>query len=169
MRECTPSAPISASPCDPGAVLAQHGDAVRVLLEAGDARIQSDGIRRSSLDGIQQDAMQVGPVDHEIGRAIALARDRAEIEQLPGFAGAPEPDFLAGRLAPDLFQGGFEPEREQRMRAIRRDLNAGADFCEFAGLLDHADPQAAPDQRQRRGQAADAGTCDQDRGGSGHG
>src|SRR5688572_20994624 len=98
--------------------------------------------------------MQVGTVDHEIGGAIALTRNRAEIEKLPGLARAPEPDLLAGGFTPDFLERGFEAEREQGVRTIGRYLHAGADLGEFARLFDHADTKAAPQKGQRRGEAA---------------
>ena len=106
--------------------------------------------------------VQVGAMDHEIGRAVARDRLRAEIEQLPGLARVPEPDFFAGRLAPDLAQRSFQPEREQHARAVRRNLHARAELGEFARLLVDLDVVAVAQQRERGREAADARADDQD-------
>src|SRR3954466_8592092 len=112
------------------AVRKMQRDAAAVILEAGTPRIKPDRIRLNRAPPVDQQAMQVGAVDHEIGRAIARDRLGAEVEQLPGLARIPEPDFLAGRLAPGVAQRGFEAERTQYARAVRRDLHARAKLGE---------------------------------------
>ena len=150
------------------AVVAKERDGTIVLFESCGSHAERYAIRRGDCHRLDQDAMQIGAMDHEIGRAVTLARYRAEIEQFPGLARAPESDFLADRLAPDLLQRGFEPEREQRVCPVRGYLDAGADLGEPARLLDHPYAKASPDQRQRGAQSADTGAGDQNRKGLGH-
>jgi hypothetical protein len=106
--------------------------------------------------------MQVGAVHHEVGRAVARDRLGAEVEQLPGLAGVPQPDLLAGRLAPDLAQFFLKPETEQHPRAVRRDLHAGAELGEVRRLLVDLDVVAVAQQRQRGREPTNAGADDQD-------
>ena len=72
------------------------GDGILVLRDAGAFAIEVDRIRPLAPDGVEQRGMQVAAVEHHVGESVALDRHRAEIEQLPGLAGAPEPDLLAG-------------------------------------------------------------------------
>ena len=101
-------------------------------------------------------------MDHEIGRAVPFAGHGAEIEQLPGLAGVPHPDFLAGRLAPDRLQSLFETEREQGACAIGGHLDAGTDLSWRGRLFQDGDPQPPLKQRAGRGEAADSGAGDHD-------
>ncbi len=95
-RDCTPSAPMTMRRRDGFAALELDGDGILVLRDAGAFAIEVDRVRPLAADRVEQHGMQVAAVEHHVGKAIALDRDRAEIEQLPGLAGAPEPDFLAG-------------------------------------------------------------------------
>jgi hypothetical protein len=67
-------------------------------------------IRRCLVDGVQQQTMQVGAVDEQIRMAVTLDRCRAKIEQLPGIAGAPQPNLFAGRLARDRLRRRSDAE-----------------------------------------------------------
>ena len=147
---------------DAFAVREMQRDAASVILEAGAARIEPDRVGLERAHRIDQHLMQVGAMDHEIGRAVARDRLGAEIEQLPGLAGVPEPDFLAGRLAPDLAQRALQPEREQHARAVRRNLHARAELGELRRLLVDLDVMAVAQQRERGRQPADARADDQD-------
>src|SRR5204862_4961506 len=92
--------------------------------------------------------------------AVAFDRDRAEIEQLPGLASAPEPNLLAGDDNAEPLSLRPEPQRVEHSRAVRADLHAGAELLQLRRLLIDIDADALPDQRQRRGQSPDAGADD---------
>ena len=78
------------------AVLELNGDGILVLRDAGALAVEVDRVGPLAADRVEQHRVQVAAVKHHVGKAVALDRDRAEIEQLPGLAGAPEPDLLAG-------------------------------------------------------------------------
>ena len=137
-------------------------DGRAVIVEAGRARAEPDRIGLERAHRVDQRVVQVGAMDHEIGRAVARDRFGAEVEQLPGLAGIPQPDFLAGRLAPDAADRVFQPEREQHARAVGRDLHAGAELGEPVRLLVDRDVVAVAQQRERGREAADARADDQD-------
>src|SRR5437667_272643 len=48
-----------------------------------------------------------------------------------------------------------DAERIDGVPGVRRELDAGADLAELGGLLEHDDPEVAPRQRERHGEAAD--------------
>src|SRR4051812_11872636 len=56
-----------------------------------------------------------------------------------------------------------DAEGVERVPGVGRDLDAGADFAELRGLLEHQRAEAAARQRQRGGQAAEAAAGDDDR------
>src|SRR5215813_7341468 len=95
-------------------------------------------------------------------RAVALGGNVAELEPVPGFAAAPVTQDAAHRLDLDARQHLFEPERVQHARAVRADLNPGADFLELVGLLVELDIDAALEQSERRRKTADAAADDDD-------
>ncbi len=144
------------------AVRKTQRDASSVIVEAGAARIEPDRIGLDRAHRIDQHLVQVGAMDHEIGRAVARDRLGAEIEQLPGLARVPEPDLLAGRLAPDLAQRALQPEREQHARAVRRNLHARAKLGEPRRLLVDLDVVAVAQQCERGREPADTRADDQD-------
>src|SRR5207244_5473440 len=74
----------------------------------------------------------------------------------------PQPDFLAGRLAPDIADRTLKPEREQHACAVSRNLHAGAELGEFVRLLVDIDVTPGTQQRQCGCQPADSGADDQD-------
>ena len=134
-----------------------------VLRDADAFAIEMDRVRLLAADRIEQHGMQIAAVKHHVGKSVALDRDRAEIEQLPGLAGAPEPDFLAGDDDAEPLRRLAEAQRIEHARAVGADLHAGAELLELRRLLVDVDADALPDQRQRGGQAADAGADDRNR------
>ena len=50
---------------------------------------EPDGVGSARADGVGQHAVQVVAVHEDVGRAVALDRSGAEIEPIPGLAGAP--------------------------------------------------------------------------------
>src|SRR5438128_7878412 len=144
-----------------GALLQLERDAVTVLREAGTAGAKVDGVGLLAAHCAREDLEQIGPVDGEIGKAVALDRCRAEIEELPGLAGIPQPDFLALRFARERFQLLAHTERVKNARPIRGELHARADFLELLRLLVDLDIEARAEQRERGGEAADAATGDE--------
>src|SRR5215468_11256627 len=106
--------------------------------------------------------MQIGAVQHEMRRAESLDAFVAEIEPVPGFAGAPVPQLAA--LRPNLHFGErrFQAERKQDPSAVGADLDAGAHFLELVRLFVNLNVDAALEQGKRRGQSTDAGADDND-------
>src|SRR5437868_1153100 len=100
MSSCQRAKSAAQSSREPFSVQDSTRQSRSTIVKTGAARIEPDRIRFQGAHRIDQDSMQVGAVDHEIGRAVARDRLAAEVEQLPGLARIPEPDFLAGRLAP---------------------------------------------------------------------
>ena len=159
-RDCTPSAPI-ASGAVTGSPRSNSMVTQSVVLRDADAlAIEMDRVRPLAADRVEQHGVQIAAVEHHVGKAVALDRDRAEIEQLPGLAGAPEPDLLAGDDDAEPLGRLAEAQRIEHARAVRADLHAGAELLQLGRLLIDIDADALPDQRQRRGQAADAGADD---------
>src|SRR5262249_14398995 len=71
-------------------------DAASILGDVDALASEMDRIRALKPDRLEQRHVQVAAMEHHIGKAVALDRHRAEVEQLPGLTGAPEPDLLAG-------------------------------------------------------------------------
>ena len=124
--------------------------------------VQRDGVGLERANRIREEAVQIGAVKHEMRRAESLDALVAEIEPVPGFAGAPVPQLAT--LRPHLHPGErrLETEREQDARAVGADLDAGADFLEPIRLFVNLDVDATLEQGQRRGQSTDAGADDND-------
>ena len=57
---------------------------------------------------------------------------------------------------------GCKSEFDQHAAGVGRELQAGADFLEPLGLLEHDDAKALCGQRKRGRQSSDAGTSDED-------
>ena len=77
----------------------QQRDATFILLKPGTARIQLNRIWFERAHRIDQHTEQIRAVHREIGVAVMLDRDRAQIKQLPGLTRIPQADFLAGGFA----------------------------------------------------------------------
>ncbi len=71
-------------------------------------------------------------------------------------------DFPARRKNLDATERLLEPERVKHASAVRADLDAGTHLLELDGLLVHLDIEAAPQQRERRGEPANAAADDHD-------
>ena len=142
---------------------ANLGAGRRVL--AGDHALlvdQRNGVVR--LAGFEEGAVQVGAVNDGVRIAEELAEQIAE---------RTAEDLLAGhavhhdqRVDIDRARAALIADAEivHRVERIGTDLNAGADFAELVGLLQHGDATALVGQSQRRCQTADAAAGDDDRG-----
>ena len=144
------------------AVLERDRDRAAVLGDADAFAAEMDGVRPLAADGVEQHGVQVAAVEHHVGKAVAFHRDGAEVEQLPGLAGAPEPDLLAGDDDAEPLRLRAETERMEHAGAVGADLDAGAELFQLGRLLIDIDADALADQRQRRGQATDARSDDGD-------
>ncbi len=133
-----------------------------VLRHAGGAPTKMDRVRLLGTHRIDQHLQKVGAEHGDVGKAVALDRLGAEIEQFPGPAGVPQADLLAFGIARELPQRLQDTERVQGAGAVRADLNTGAEFLEFGSLLIDVDVMTAIDQRERRRHAADAAASDED-------
>src|SRR4029077_12741392 len=137
----------------------------RVLgrLADGDALFaKRNRVRLQPLHRLGQNAEEVAAMQHDVRRAVAFGRRRAEIEPVPGFAAAPVPYLARGRNDLNAGQGVAQAERIEDTGAVRAELDAGADLLEHGRLLVHLDIDAALEQRQRRGESADAAANDDD-------
>lgn len=79
MAECTPSEPISAlattlSPFE------KEAGAVFHLACADAPRVETNGAGLDAPGGVDQNAVQISSIDHEIGKAIPLDRRHAQVE-----------------------------------------------------------------------------------------
>ncbi len=144
------------------AVLQLQFHAPVLLRECQTFRVQVDGVALFAAHGVAEYAQEIGPVHREVGKAVAGDRFGAEIEQLPRLARAPQPHFLAGRLARQRFQRLADAERVEHARAVGAQLQAGADFAQLRCLLVDVDIEALVEQRERRREAADAAAGNED-------
>src|SRR5262249_15865000 len=122
--------------------------------------VQPDGVGFQRAHRVGQEPMQIAAVKHEMRRAEALDAFVAEVEPVPGFSGAPVPQLAALRPQLNLGEGPLQAERKQNARAVRADLDAGADLLELARLFVNLDIDAALEQGKRGGQPTDAGADD---------
>ena len=133
-----------------------------VLAQGAALCTQVDGVGLFAPYRSRQHAEEIGPIHGEVGIPVALDRDRAEIEQLPGLAAAPEPDFLAGRLAGERLELLADAQLMEHARAVRSELQPGTHFLQLRRLLVDVDVAAAAQQRERRREPADAAAGNQD-------
>ncbi len=120
------------------------------------AQVNRIGLERAHR--LHQHAVQVGAVQHQIGKSVALDRALTQVEQGPSLSRAPQADLLARRHAGHRAQGRLQAQAEQAARAIGAHLDARAHLAEAAGLLEHIDVDARAQQGERRRQTADACT-----------
>src|SRR3954463_1335113 len=107
-----------------GAVLELQRHTLFVLREAAAARTELDRIGLGAAYCARQHVEEIGAVDREVRGAIALDRDRAKIEELPGLAGLPVADLLALRLAGERLQLLAPARLMPPPRAVRLQLQA---------------------------------------------
>ena len=150
--EWMPSAPttMSASISLPSAKRATALRAFALRRDAPRAEPDVGGLER-----LGEDANQIGAVRGEIRRAeippvIAAALARGET------AAFPVADVEKVGLEADCLDGVVQSERTQRLDGIGREIEAGADLAQRAGLFADDGFGAALLQRQRSGKAADA-------------
>jgi hypothetical protein len=114
------------------------------------------------MDGVQlfpahrsgEHGEQIRTVHGEVRIAVALQRGLAQIERLPGLARVPEADFLRGGFARKRLQRLADAKLVEDSRAVRAELQPGADFPERRRLLVDLDVAAALERRQGRGESA---------------
>src|SRR5262252_2919494 len=92
-------------------------------------------IRLFSADAVGEHGEEVGTVDRVVRKSVTLDGDRAEIEELPRLARAPEPHLLARGFACHRSERLADAELVHDATAVGADLQAGADFLEFRRLL----------------------------------
>src|SRR5262245_36835463 len=107
-------------------------------------------------------AEEVGAVYREIRVAVALDRNLAQVVELPALARVPDADLLTFGLAGKRVERLAHAERVQDVRAVRRELDPGADLAQLGRLLVHLDLAAHPRERQGSRQPADSPSGDQD-------
>src|SRR4051812_11589155 len=104
-----------------------------------------DRIRLLAPHSTREHVEEIGAVNREIRKAVALDGYRAQIEELPRLAGIPEADFLALRLARKGLELLAYPERVEDPRAVGGELDARANFLQRIRLLVNVDIYAAPE------------------------
>src|SRR5207244_1217784 len=127
-----------------------------VLRHADTFAVELDGVGLRVPDRFEQRRVQVATVEHHVREAVALDRDRAEVEQLPSLPGAPQPNFFAGNDHAGPLNRVAQAQRIKHARAVRADLYAGAELLQFGRLLVDRDRNAVADERERRGEPTDA-------------
>ena len=143
-----------------GCVLDRDARPVRLLPAADDGAAHHQPDRRARPHRVEEQGLELGPVDDVIGRAEALAHEGAErdgADLAPGCKGA---DRDAGRLARGAAQRRPEAEIDQDPARIRGELDAGAVGRECGAALDEGHLPAAGGERERGGEPADAGAGD---------
>ena len=146
MRECTPSAPISASPrtCSPSS--SSSVTPSTILLEVDAARADTHRVGRPLGQCLHQHGMEIAAMHQPVGRAVARLGVGAEILDAPGLAGVEQPHLLGGRHRGDRLHRRQQAECAQHARAVGRDLHAGAELAQLGGLLEERDVEATLQQ-----------------------
>ena len=144
-----------------GAVFQAQRDPSAILVESGATAVEMDGLRFLAPHRIGKYALQIGAMERPIGKAVALDGFSAKIEQLLGFPRVPDVNLFALGLPADRLDLGPEAELIENPGAVGADLESGADLHDLGRLLIDVDIEAALEQRQRRGQPADARAGDQ--------
>ena len=158
-RDHSPSAPISARPCcspvriAPDVVMATPSDPATKPSTLVPSLTEMPGV---ALDRRQQHGLQIGAVDHPVGSVVAR---RAAWSRCHGRNRHPQPHAVRGHDGRRQRLG--EPERGEHARRVRKELDAGADLLEALRLLEQDDRKAVPRDRERRRQAADARSGDE--------
>src|SRR5262249_57669522 len=115
-----------------------------------------------AMGWVRENAMQVGAVEHEVGRAVAFRRGRAELEPIPGLARAPVTNLPPRGPHRDCVERLRQTERIENAAAVRADLNARAHLPQLRRLLVDVDIEPAPQERERSGKPAHLPTDDSD-------
>ena len=144
-------------------VLEAQRDCVGILLHTDATRVQMDAVGGLFLKRIDKNAVQVGTVDEDVGSAVALLGNDAEVEELPSASALPVPDLLGLRPHRPGIERRLEPQRPQHTRAVGAELHAGPDLAQLGRLLVDLDVDAALPQGERASQPADAGADNDDR------
>jgi hypothetical protein len=153
---------------DRPAILEPDAHRFPCLFEPDAFRAEVDGAGLLAAHRALQYSQEIRTIDREIGMAVALDRDLAQVVELPALAAVPEADLLAFGLAGEPLQLFADAEREERPSTVRRELQPRPQLLQFRRLLEHLDVAAHPEERQRRGQSADAAACDENTGVAGH-
>src|SRR5436190_1907619 len=135
-------------------------DAIALVAKASHARAGAQLDRALLPAAVEQRAVDVGAVRHRVRIAEALREARVERDVDHRLAANPvhhqqvldEHGLLLHPLA--------DAKRIDGVPGIRRELDAGADLAELGRLLEHDDPEVAPRQRERHGEAADTAPGD---------
>ncbi len=143
-------------------VLEAEGGAPLVLVQPHAPRAEGDGVGLGGAHAFDQGLVQVVAMQGQIGRAIERHRHRADVEALPALAGVPQPDPLGFGGEGAGHHRRLQAQVEQHPRSIGAELNPGADLAQRRRLFVDLHVEAAPEQGQGAGQAADAGADDGD-------
>ena len=135
---------------------------IAVRLQALQFGVEHQRVGLQGPHGIDQYLVQIGPVHGEVGVAIHLPRDRAQIKQGPGLPRVPQTNPLAQGLAGHLLQSGLQSQAVQNADRIGPELNPRANFTQGRRLLQHGDAKTFLQQGQGRAQPTQSGTNDAD-------
>ncbi len=131
----------------------------RRLLRRAAHQEPDGGVR---ADGIEQDRLKVGPMQHPGRSAETVAHEAPERYRPDGLSGLDRTHDHPTRLGRDPPQGGGETELREDAAGIGRKLDAGADLGETAAAFDERYGMSAPREAQGGRQSADARSGDRD-------
>ena len=137
-------------------------DAAIVFNKARRPMVEVDraGIELAHLCGEQ--LVQIGAMHLDIGCTVQPLMLFGKLEALDHFPGVEQLEHIGLRPHADPRDRGAQPQMIEHVHRVRAHLDAGADFGQLRRLLEHRDLVSGLDQTRRRGEAADAGSCDQD-------
>jgi hypothetical protein len=143
-----------------GGVLEAQGHTLFILVEAGAAVVRDHRIGAHALaHGRQQHALQVSPVDRELGPLVAgMAAGRLAVHELA--MGVVERRLF--RRYTHLRHGVEEAEVIQLTHRVRQDVDADAERLDLGGRFENAARDAGCVQAEGRRKAADTGADDGD-------
>ena len=144
------------------ATLNGQGDGFVGLGQAGDVAPDQEADAGPGADRVEQERLQVGPVDDVVGRAVGLAGRIPESDAADAPARIEGAHDHARRLRGGPAQGRAEAEADQHAARVRRELEAGADLAEAGPALDQRHRVAGGVEGERGRQAADPGPDDGD-------
>jgi len=133
--------------------------AVLHVLDRAPGQQPDRGLR---ADRVEQDLLQVGPVNDPIGRAEALPHGRPERHLAEVLARPDRADDHPVRLRGDPAQSRTEPEIDEDPARIGRELKPGANFAEPRAALDERDGVSLLRQGEGGCEPADAGADDRE-------
>jgi hypothetical protein len=143
-----------------GFITERKCDAVAVLPDTRDFGAEVEPDLRFGICRLAQYALQVGPVNDAIRGAIASARRAEQRDRRQRPPARSVTDDQGARFDRIGGKGIGQAEALQYRHGVGRKLDAGADIGERVGAFMDGGGKTAPGQRDRGGQAGNAGAGD---------